>query len=121
MTRKEVMNFTAGPQIEPQSVCESYLWKKKFQYFMVTSSSRNTLKDSSSPQGCLLPVCALSKAMTGGNQVMSKFINMMKVKNDKKERNFVDVWNKGMSSLTPSPELCYQLNLIKRKPEGLGT
>lgn len=39
----------------------------------------------------------------------------------KKERNFVDVWNKGMSSLTPSPELCYQLNLMKRKPEGLGT
>lgn len=29
MTRKEVMNFTAGPKIEPRSVCESYLWKKK--------------------------------------------------------------------------------------------
>lgn len=56
---------------------------------MVTSSSRNTLKDSSSPYGCLLPVCALSKAMTGGNQVMSKFINMMKVKNDKKDKEIL--------------------------------
>lgn len=42
--QKESHDFTVGQQIEPQSVLELSL-EKKFQYFMVTSPSRNILKD----------------------------------------------------------------------------